>query len=268
MDLMLKGKVAIVTGAGEGIGRRTSLTLGAEGANVVVSDIIPEKAEKLAGEIQALGVKALGMKADVGNEADVKKMVATTIEKFGTVDILVNNAGRGANWEGGGKPTPFVETERKDWDYTIDICLYGTLNCVRAVLPHMIEKKYGKIVSMVSDAGKMGEANLAAYSAAKGGIIAFTKALAREVGRYNINANCVSAGATKTERYLAAWAKRREQIGDEAFEKWMEKFVRVYPMNRLGEPIDLSRMVVFLSSDCTGWVTGQTFSVSGGFSMM
>ncbi len=268
MDLFLKGKVAIVTGSGLGIGRVTILTLAGEGANVVVNDINQAVAEKTAEEARALGVKALAIKAGVDNQEEVNDMYHKVIEEFGRVDILINNAGRGVHWEAGKTPRPFVETEKEDWDYTVNLCLYGVFNCTRAVLPGMIKNQYGKIVNMISDAGRTGEAFMAAYSAAKGGIVAFQKALAREVGKFNINVNAVSAGATDTERILASREKLKTKMGDEDFKKRMEAMLKVYPIRRLGEPIDLSRMCVFLSSDVSRHITGQTISVSGGFSMV
>src|SRR4030043_120618 len=267
MDFDLKGKVAIVTGSGDGIGRMTALTLAGEGANVVVNDIDLSMADEVAKEARALGVKALAIKAAVDNPEEVNAMVKKVIKEFGKVDILINNAGRGINWEAGKTPRPFAETEKEDWDYTISLCLYGVLNCTRAVLPGMIQRKYGKIVNMISDAGRIGEPFMAAYSAAKGGIIAFQKALAKEVGRHNINVNGVSAGATQTERNLRASEAMKAKLGEEEFQKRREEMLKVYPMRRLGEPIDLARMCVFLSSDASKHITGQTISVSGGFSI-
>ena len=268
MDLYLKGKVAIVTGSGLGIGRMSVLTLAGEGANVVVNDINQSVAEKTAEEARALGVKALALKAGVENQDEVNDMYNKVIEEFGRVDILINNAGRGVNWEAGKTPRPFAETEKGDWDYTVNLCLYGVFNCTRAVLPGMIKNNYGKIVNMISDAGRTGEAFMAAYSAAKGGIVAFQKALAKEVGRYNINVNGVSAGATDTERILQSREKLKAKMGDEDFKKRQEAMLKNYPIRRLGEPIDLARMCVFLSSDVSKHITGQTISVSGGFSMV
>jgi len=268
MDLLLKGKVAIVTGSGLGIGRVSILTLAGEGANVVVNDINQSVAEKTAEEARALGVKALAVKAGVDNQDEVNDMYNKVIEEFGRVDILINNAGRGVHWEAGKTPRPFAETEKEDWDYTVNLCLYGVFNCTRAVLPGMIENNYGKIVNMISDAGRTGEPFMAAYSAAKGGIVAFQKALAKEVGKYNINVNGVAAGATDTERILQSREKLKEKMGDEDFAKRQQAMLKNYPIRRLGEPIDLARMCVFLSSDVSKHITGQTVSVSGGFSMV
>jgi NAD(P)-dependent dehydrogenase (short-subunit alcohol dehydrogenase family) len=268
MDLGLKDKIAIVTGSGEGIGRMTVLTLAQEGAHVVVNDVEASRADKVAGEARAFGVKALAVKAAVDKGEEVGALYKKAIEEFGRVDILINNAGRGVNWEAGRAPRPFAETDKEDWDYTVSLCLYGVFHCTRAVLPDMIARKYGKIVNMISDAGRVGEPFMAAYSAAKGGIVAFQKALAKEVGRYNINVNGVSAGATDTERILRTREKLRAKIGEEEFKKRQEAMLKAYPLRRLGEPVDLARMCAFLSSDLSKHITGQTISVSGGFSMV
>lgn len=268
MDLDLKEKVAIVTGSGEGIGRMTVLTLAGEGANVVVNDIDQVRADKVAGEARALGIKALAIKASVDNQDQVNELYKKVIDEFGKVDILINNAGRGVNWEAGGRPRPFAETNKDEWDYTINLCLYGVLNCTRAVLPDMIQRRYGKIINMISDAGRTGEPYLAAYSAAKGAIIAFQKAVAKEVGKYNININGVSAGNTQTERNLRSREARNTTTSPEERARRQEALLKEYPMRRLGETIDLARACVFLSSDVSKNITGQTLSVSGGFSMV
>ncbi len=267
MDLGLKDKIAIVTGSGAGIGRMIALVLADEGAHVVVNDIIQEIADKVVNEIKAKGVRALAVVGSVESRVFADQMVKKTIEVFGRIDILINNAGRGVNWGAGKKPCPFVETENEDWDYTIDLCLYGAMNCSRAVLPGMIERKSGKIVNCISDAGRVGEPFLAAYSAAKGGIVAWQKAVAKEVGRYNININGVSFGATLTERI----SKRHEaaKVADpEGFMKQHEAQLKAYPLRRLAETVDVARPVVFMASDCARHITGQTLSASGGFSMV
>ncbi len=268
MDLGLKDKVAIVTGSGEGIGRMTVLTLAQEGAHVVVNDIDLTRAEKTANEARAYGGRALAIKAAVDKQEEVDALYRQVIAEFGKVDILINNAGRGVNWEAGRIPRPFAETDREDWEYTLNLCLYGVFHCARAVLPDMIKNRYGKIVNMISDAGRIGEPFLAAYSAAKGGVIAFQKALAKEVGRHNINVNGVSAGATGTERILQAREKMKAKLGEEEYKKRQESMVKAYPLRRMGETVDLARMCAFLSSDVSRHITGQTISVSGGFSMV
>lgn len=267
MDLGLKDKVAIVTGSGEGIGRMIALTLAEEGAHVVVNDIIREKVDKVVGEIKAKNVKALGFVGSVESREFAEQMAKGTLDAFGRIDVLINNAGRGVNWEAGKKPRPFAETENDDWDYTIDLCLYGTMNCTRAVLPSMMERRAGRIVNCISDAGRVGEQFMAAYSAAKGGIVAWQKAVAKEVGRYNITLNAVSFGATLTERSIKT--KEAAKAADpEAFAKRIEAQLKAYPLRRFAEMVDVARPVVVLASECAKHITGQTISASGGFTMV
>ena len=267
MDLFLKDKVAIVTGSGEGIGRMIALILAQEGAHVVINDIVSERMEKTVSDVKAKGVRSLGFVGSVEDRGFAAKMVKGALAEFNRVDILVNNAGRGVNWEAGKKPRPFSETEQEDWDYTIDLCLYGSMNCTREVLPGMIERQYGKIVNCISEAGRTGEPFMAAYSAAKGGIIAWQKAIAKEVGRYNININGVSFGTTLTERITKS--RQAAQAQDpEAFKKRLEAQLKVYPLRRFAEMEDVARPVVFLASDCARHITGQTVSASGGFTMV
>lgn len=267
MDLGLKEKVAIVTGSGEGIGRMIALILAEEGAHVVINDIVPEKVEKVVNEIKAKGARSLGFVGSVEDRKFAGEMVKGTLGEFGRIDILINNAGRGVNWEAGKKPRPFAETEKDEWDYTIDLCLYGAMNCTRAVLPGMIERQSGKIVNCISDAGRTGEPFMAAYSAAKGGIVAWQKAVAKEVGRYNININGVSFGATLTERITKS-REAAKAADPEGFKKRQEAQLKAYPLRRFAELVDVARPVVFMVSDCARHITGQTLSASGGFTMV
>lgn len=249
MDLGLKGRTAIVTGAGRGIGSEIALTLAREGARVALAELDETNAQKVRGEIEALGGEALAVVTDVASMDSVRDMTARVIERFGKVDILVNNAA-----VFGGKL--FVDDEEENWQKVIRICLFGVFNCSKAVINHMIENNYGKIVNLSSDAGKIGEARMAVYAAAKGGIIAFTKSLAQEVGRYGINVNAVAPSMTKTPLFMERVSQERE-----------EKIKKLYPLRRLGEMEDAARMVTLMASDVTSWVTGQAISVNGGFSM-
>ena len=259
MDLGLKGKVAIVTGSGVGIGRVIVLTLAREGADVVVMDVFEDRVRAVAEEARALGVRSLAVQADVTDMGQVEEMVKKVIDTFGKIDILVNNAGRAGNWEAGYKPGPFYRSRKEDWDYTIQLCLYGMMNCTKAVLPHMISQKYGKIVNMVSDAGRVGDPLFAVYGAAKAGVVNLIKTLAKENGRYNININGVSAATTRTERISGQLAEDPERE---------KKILPLYPLGRLGEPQDLANAVVFFASDRASWITGQTLSVDGGYAMV
>lgn len=262
MDLALKDKIAIVTGAGEGVGRRCILSFAEEGANVVINDIIAEKAERVASEARVLGVQALPILADVTNATQVTEMAKKTLNEFGRIDILVNNA-FASDWQ------PFTRSTREDWDKPINVCLYGTLNCTRAVINTMVEQKYGKVISVLSDAARIGEPWLPIYSAAKAAILAFTKSLAKEVGPHNVNANCVSLSATNTERRRRKLEKQlaeaTTQEERDRLRRKEEKQLELYPLRRLGEPEDAANMIVFLASERARHITGQTFSVNGGF---
>lgn len=249
LDLVLKGKVGIVTGSGSGIGRQIALTLAQEGANVVINDIDEGKIKNVAEEVRSHGVKALEAKVDITSWEEVNSMVDNTLKEFGKIDILVNNAGIGAYGM-------FKDLDRNVWDPDINVNIYGVLNCCKAVIPNMIERKYGKIVSIGSDAGRVGEPYFSVYSGAKAFIIGFSKALAKELGRYMINVNVVCPGTTKTP--LVEPLISNEEV--------VKKMLKAYAIRRLGEPEDIANAVVFLVSDASSWVTGQTLSVSGGYS--
>jgi len=244
----LDDKVVIVTGAGRGIGRGIVEKLAAEGARVVVSDVDEESARDTA---EAVGGGAVGLRADVTSKESVVAMVAEVVERFGRVDVLVNNAG----WD---KVEPFLKSNESDWERVIAINLYGTLHCCKAVLPVMVEQEYGKVVNIGSDAGRVGSSGEAVYSAAKGGIIAFTKTLAREVARYKINVNCICPGPADTPLFA--------EIGEEN-PKLREALQKAIPFRRLALPQDLANAVAFLASDEAEYITGQTLSVSGGLTM-
>jgi 2-hydroxycyclohexanecarboxyl-CoA dehydrogenase len=264
MDLGLKGKVALVTGSGEGIGRRTILTFAQEGADVVVNDLIPAKMEKVVEEAKGFGIRVLGQAADVTNQDQVNNMVKEIIAEMGKIDILVNNAYASDR-------KLFTQSSKADWDKPISVCLYGTFNVSRAVVVHMVAQKYGKIINLISDAARIGEPNLPIYAAAKAGILAFSRSLAKEVGRHNINVNCVSPGATWTERrvreHRAAWDKANEEER-ERLKKREERQLKLYPIGRLGQPEDVANVIVFLATERARQITGEVISVNGGYAMV
>lgn len=264
MDLMLKNRVAVITGSGEGIGRRTALSFAEEGAHVVVMDIVASNAEKVAEEARSFGVKALAKAADVSDGAQVNRAVQETLDAMGRIDILVNNAYASDR-------KFFTKSAKEDWERPVNVCLYGTLNCTRAVIEHMVTRQYGKVINLISDAARIGEAALPVYAAAKAGVLAFSRSLAREVGRYNINVNCVSPGATWTERRIrehqAEWDRASEEER-ERIKKRDEKQLKAYPLHRLGQPDDVANVIVFLATDRARHVTGEVLSVNGGFAMV
>ena len=264
MDLGLKGKAAIVTGGGSNIGRAIALTLAREGADLVIAELDEVQGNKVATEANALkaGGQTMVIKTDVTDVASVEDMVKKTLEKFGKIDVLINNVG----WD---SLMFFVETTPEFWDKVITINYKSVLNCVKAVLPHMIEQKSGSIVSMGSDAGRMGDPREAVYGGTKGAIISFTKAVARENGRFGVRLNVVCPGATIPQN--------EDEVGEQSMWKaaismftpdMREKWSKSYALRRLGTPQEVANAVVFLASDAAGFITGQTLSVSGGYSMM
>ncbi|WP_037370772.1 SDR family NAD(P)-dependent oxidoreductase [Amycolatopsis orientalis] len=242
----LDDKIALVTGAGQGIGAAIAAKLAAEGATVVVTDINEETAKATAGRI---GNRSLGLRTDVADRDSVAATVDRVVDELGRVDVLVNNAG----WD---KAEPFVDSEPATWDRIIRINLYGQLHTCRQVLPIMAAQGYGRVVNIGSDSGRVGSSGEAVYSAAKGGVIAFTKTIAREMARAGVTANCVSPGPTDTALFAS--------IGGEKLREALKKAI---PLKRLGQPEDLANAVAFLASDEAAFITGQTVSVSGGLTM-
>lgn len=250
--MRLRDKVAIVTGAGRGIGCAIAKIFSGEGARVVVADLDLGAAACVAGEIDSAGGDALAVKVDVAEKRSVEELINAVLAKYGRIDILVNNAG----WD---KVEPFLDSAEDTCNKVIAINLMGTINCCRAVLPTMISRKYGKIVCISSDAGRVGSSGEAVYSAAKGGVIAFSKTLAREMARNNINVNCVAPGPTDTPLFAEVAAGNP---------KIAEAMARSIPLRRLGQPDDIAYAVLFLASDEAAYITGQTISVNGGLNML
>jgi len=249
----LRDKVAVVTGAASGIGRAIALALGAEGARVAVLDLDQAGAVAVAAQVVDAKGDAHPWQVDVAEPARVESVVGAVIARWGTVHVLVNCAG----WD---RPMPFVETTPDFWDKILGINLKGPIACTRVVLPPMIAQGYGKIVSIASDAGRVGSTGEAVYSAAKGGLIAFTKTIARETARHRINVNCVCPGPSDTPLFQKEFAGPSPKLA--------ESLKRVIPWGRLGTPDDIAPAVVFLASDDAAYITGQTLSVSGGLTMV
>ncbi len=248
----LQGKVAIVTGAAQGIGRAIARRLAAEGARVAVADIQYEAAEKTAGEIRAEGASVLAVPLDVTSLESAQHAADLVERELGPIDILVNNAG----WD---KLEPFVESTPETWDKLITINFRGVLNCCKAIAPRMQARGGGKIVSISSDAARVGSTGEAVYAGCKAAIIAFSKTLARELARDHINVNVVCPGPTETALLKTAMAGR---------EGVLDAMARGIPMRRLGQPDDLAGAVAFFASPDSDYATGQVLSVSGGLTMV
>jgi 3-oxoacyl-[acyl-carrier protein] reductase len=257
--LNLKGQVALVTGAGQGAGRGIATMLAAHGASVVVNDFVADRAEAVAQEILDAGGQAIGVQADVGDLETVRAAVARANTELGPVTILVNNAGMaGPNSQMGMAP-PFWETDPADWDRFFRTNSQGVMNCCHAVLPPMVAARYGRIVTIVSDSGRVGEPRLAVYAAAKAAAAGFVRSLAKETGRYGITCNAVSLSTLEP-------AMAPEVLADFlASERTKAQLVQ-YVIRRFGKPDDVAAMVLFLCSDAASWITGQTYPVNGGYS--
>ena len=251
--MRLADRVAIVTGAASGIGRAIALGLAREGAAVAILDLDERGAGETARAIEKAGGQAHAYRADITHKTEVDTTVAAVVARWRTVHILVNNAG----WD---QPMPFVQTSEEFWDKVLAINLKGPIVCTRAVLEPMIAQRSGKIISIASDAGRVGSTGEAVYSAAKGGVIAFTKTIAREVARHRINVNCICPGPSDTPLFRNEFAAVNPRLA--------ESLTRAIPWGRLGLPEDIAPAVVFLASDDAGYITGQTLSVSGGLTMV
>lgn len=249
--MQIKGWVAIVTGGASGIGRETALRLSREGAKVAIVDINLDGANKVADEISAAGGESLALKTDITNLDEAHRMAKAVLDKFGQVDILANIAGGAFP----SKMGSFAQSDRQVWDLNINLNLFGTFNCTRAVVNHMMERKKGRIVNIASVAGMVGQATTADYAAAKGGIIAFTKSLAKELAPYGINVNCVSPAITGTERV-------RSMPKD-----FLQRQIDTIHLHRFGEPEEIANVVVFLASDEASFVTGANYVADGGITL-
>ncbi len=245
----LENQVVFVTGAGRGIGRAIATRLAQEGARVAVTDIDEAEAKATAA---AIGGEAIAVRVDIADRESVRAGVAAVEKALGPIDVLINNAG----WD---KGELFIDSSEATWEKVIAINFVGPLNCFKAVLPGMVERKRGRIVSISSDAGRAGSSGEAVYSGAKAGIIGFSKTIAREVARYKINVNVVCPGPTDT-RLLD------EALGDQP--KLRDALVRAIPFRRTAQPEDIAGAVAFLASDDAAYMTGQTISVSGGLTMI
>lgn len=247
--MKLSDRIALVTGSASGIGRGIALELAGEGANIIVADLNLDGAGKVVDEIKALGRQAIAIKVDVRSSSETNNMFKVAVERFGWIDILVNNAGGSARE----RATLFHQSTEEVWDYVLGINLKGVLNCSRAVINHMMERKKGVIINTASVAGLVGSPGRADYSAAKGGIIAFTKAVAKEVAGYGVRVVAVSPGVIETPMMQHIPRAHLEEL-----------LKNVPPVGRNGKPEDIAHMVAFLASDDASFITGHNFIVDGG----
>ncbi|MBK9359999.1 MAG: 3-oxoacyl-ACP reductase FabG [Rubrivivax sp.] len=246
--MTLKNKLAVVTGAASGIGRATAAALAAEGARVVVADIAAEAGEQAAAELRAAGHDADYLRVDMTDTASINAFAEAVQQRHGPVDVLVNAAG----W---GRTAPFWEGTPEFWNQVVALNFVGPMTLTKALLPAMMERAQGKIVNVASDAGRVGSLGETVYSGAKGGLIAFTKALAREVARYRVNVNCVCPGPTDTPLMAAVPEKVKDAL------------IKAVPLRRLGQPQEVADAIVFFAGPRSDYVTGQVLSVSGGLTM-
>jgi 3-oxoacyl-[acyl-carrier protein] reductase len=246
--MRLKDKVALITGGARGIGQAIAMTFAQEGADIVIADVNLEIAQKTASEIESLGRKALALEMDVTNYEKVEEGINKILDKMGKVDILVNNAGIT-------KDNLLLRMSQADWDAVINVNLKGTFNCIKAVSKPMVKQRSGRIISIASIIGLMGNPGQANYAASKAGIIALTKTVAKELASRNINANAVAPGFIQTEMT----AKLPENV--------KQRMLEAIPLGKLGTPGDVANVCLFLASEESSYITGQTITIDGGMVM-
>lgn len=261
MDLKLRDKIVMITGSGSGMGQRFAQDFAAEGATVIVNDINEAGIAQTVAHITEAGGNAVSAPCDITALDAVIALVQRIEARHGRLDILVNNAAVLV------QHALFLDTRAEDCAREMAVILHGTLHCTRAALPGMVSRRYGKIVNIVTDAARVGQEREVNYSAAKGGVVSFTKSIAREMGPHNINVNAVSPAATNSPMRQHALRQMAEKIGEDKLQEREARVRRAYPMRRIGEPEDVSNAVLFLASDVSRHVTGQIVSVNGGFAM-
>ncbi len=244
----LTGKRAVVTGAGQGIGKAIALKLAQRGADVIVDDINPETAPQTALEIRALGRKAVAVVADVSKRDEVERMIQTAVRELGGIDILVNNAGIA-------RSNVLARLKDDQWDEVLNVNLKGVFYCTQAAVSSMMKQRSGKIISISSIYGRIGAIGDANYTAAKSGIVGFTKTAARELARYNINVNAIMPGLVDTALLRGIP------------EKYLKPMIEEVPLKRVGRPEDIANVVAFLASEDSSYMTGAILEVTGGWNM-
>lgn len=250
------GRTALITGGARGIGFAAAERLAAEGARLVLVDIDGESAAEAASRLPG----AVGLRCDIADEADVAATVEAARERQGAIDIFVNSAAVLDD-------KLFLESGPADWSRMLQVCLHGPMLGLRAILPGMVERGYGRVVCLASDSARIGQARLSYYAAAKAGVIALVKSVAQEIGGRGVTLNVVSPGATNTQLRMDREAGLRAQMGEEKYGRRVKSVLKLYPAGRIGEPEDVAAAIAFLCSDEASWITGQVLSVNGGFVM-
>lgn len=246
--MILKGRVALVTGAAQGIGKSIALKLATNGADLVISDVNLDKAEETAAEVEKLGRKAIALKANVANLQETETMIDEAVAKLDAIHILVNNAGIT-------KDALILRMKEEDWDAVIGVNLKGVFNCTKATVKYMAKQRYGRIVNIASIVGEMGNAGQANYAASKAGVFGLTKTVAREFASRNVTCNAIAPGFIETAMTQALSEKLREELANQI------------PMGRLGAPDDVAEGVLFLVSEAANYITGQVININGGMYM-
>ena len=255
------GRVAVITGGARGIGYAAARMLAAQGDRLVLVDLNGDLATAAAAKLaDETGAQTMGLRTDVASPDEVAAMRNAVLARFGRIDVLINSAAILDD-------KLFLASTADDRRRMIDVCLMGPMHVLHAVLPGMIERGYGRVVCMASDAARLGQARLSYYAAAKAGVIALVKSVAQEVGASGVTLNVVSPGATNTELRQEREASLKSQMGDEKYARRQKAVLRMYPLGRIGEPDDAAAAVAFLASDQAAWITGQVLSVNGGFAM-
>ena len=256
--MILKGKVAIVTGGGRGIGREIALLLSREGASLLVAGSTPEPLEKVASEINGSGARAVAVATDVADEASVERMVSEALREFNQIDILVNNAGII------GPTAPVTGVNREEWDRVLAVNLTGAFLCARHALPSMIERRGGRVINITSIAGLIGYPLRSPYAVSKWGMIGLTRTLALEVGQYDITVNAIAPGPVRGPRIDQVISRRAARTG-KSFEEVEREYISPIALGRMAEEADIAAMTLFLASEEGRNITGETFNISGGY---
>lgn len=261
MNIQYTGKTVLITGGARGIGYASAEIFARAGAQVALADINGELAKSSAQRLHdETGAKTLGVKVDVTSEQEVSLMIDAVRTHLSPVDIFISSAAILDD-------KLFLDSGINDWRRMIDVCLLGPMMCMHALLPEMVQRKYGRVICLASDSARLGQARLSYYAAAKAGVIAMVKSIAQEVGRSGVTLNIVSPGATNTELRQERENSMKLQMGEEKYQRRVATVLKMYPTGRIGEPMDVASAICFLASDHAAWITGQVLSVNGGFAM-